>query len=48
MNNSTKNWKHEPGAPVGQAFSAFLETPAGFLIKSQAQGRRTMNGKLTR
>ena len=37
--NSTKNWEHRPGAPVGYASSAFLEIPAELLIKSQVRGR---------
>ena len=31
--DSTINWEHGPGAPVGQVASAFLETPAELLIK---------------
>ena len=37
--DSIKNWEHGPGAPVGYASSAFLETPTEFLIKV-VRGRR--------
>ena len=36
--DSMKKWKHGPDAPVGSASSAFLETPAEFLINSQVRG----------
>ena len=44
--DSTKNWGHGLGAPVGLMSSAFLETPAELLIKSQVLGRRKRKGKL--
>ena len=48
MRNSdfTKNWEHGPGATVGKASSAFLETPAELLIKSQVRGSRKRKEKL--
>ena len=30
---STKHWEHGPGAPVGLASYAFVETPSELLIK---------------
>ena len=44
--DSTINWEHEPGAVVGKASSAFLETPAKLLIKNQVQGRWKRKGKV--
>ena len=43
--DSTKNWEHIPGAPVGLASFAFLETPAELLIKSQVRDRRKRKRK---
>ena len=36
--DSTKNWEYGPGAPVGEASSALLETPTDLLIKCQVRG----------
>ena len=41
-----KNWKHGPYASVGWAFSAFLETPTKFVLKSHVWDRLKRKGKL--
>ena len=38
--DSTKNWEHGLGVPVGKAPSSVLETRPELLIKSHVRGRR--------
>ena len=45
--DSTKNWEHKSGAPVGYVSFPFLETLAKLVIKSQVLGRRKRKRKQT-